>query len=375
MQAPNNLLPETLKVLESIAKINNDGLWIWNLGTNEVSRFGEEFYNAFGNTLTSLSPPEDWEKLIHPDDKSRVVKNYKAAIENPEILRTDETYQVLKTDGTYADILDHAYISRNENGKATTVYGIASDITFRKKNDIEREMRISELTKANSSLKQFSYIISHNLRTPISNLIGLGSIIDESKIEDPLIQKTVEKYKLATLNLNKNVNGLFELLVQNTNPEKQVQEVKLDDVFKQVMDSVETKITESGAEISADFSEGNIVEFNPVYMHSIFLNFLTNTLKYRDPERDLKVKVFTEKKDGCLLLHFSDNGLGIDLDKYGDKVFGLYQKFHNHPDSKGLGLHIVATQVKASGGKVWVTSEPNKGTTFSIQFKKIGHAE
>lgn len=117
MQASNNLQPETLKILENIASINNDAIWIWDLQTNKVCRFGEAFFKAFGNTLTSLSSPEDWKKLIHPDDLNRVLNSFKTAIEGPGIQRTEETYQVLKADGTYADILDHAYILRNEKKK------------------------------------------------------------------------------------------------------------------------------------------------------------------------------------------------------------------------------------------------------------------
>src|SRR5688572_31456846 len=133
MQAATTLQPETLKILESISKINNDAIWIWDLQTNEVCRFGEEFYKAFGNDLTTVSSPDDWKKLIHPDDRDRVVNNFKTAIEDHAILRTEETYQVQKADGTYADIQDHAYILRDENGKAITVYGKVADITFRKK--------------------------------------------------------------------------------------------------------------------------------------------------------------------------------------------------------------------------------------------------
>jgi PAS domain S-box-containing protein len=369
MQAAGTLPPETLKILESISEIRSDAVWIWNLQTNEVCRFGEAFYNAFGASFTKLSSPEDWKKLIHPNDKERVVNHYKTAISDPECLRTEDTYHVIKTDGHFACVQEHIYIYRNENNVAITMYGITTDITYRKKNDLERERLISELTRENAELKQFSYTTTHNLRTPIANLIGLGSLIETAKIEDPFIRNTVEKYKQATLNLNKTVNELFNLLVQHDQQENQNQEVALDKVFKQVTESIETEIVESGAEITTDFSAGNTITFNPGYLHSIFLNFLTNSIKYRESDRKLSIKAFTELKNNALLLHFSDNGSGIDLKKYGEKIFGLYQKFHHHPDSKGLGLHIVSTHVKATGGKIWVNSQPHVGTTFTIQFK------
>jgi signal transduction histidine kinase len=210
---------------------------------------------------------------------------------------------------------------------------------------------------------------SHNLRTPIANLISLGSLIDETKIEDPTTRMLYEKYKQTTLKLNDNVNDLLEILVIKNNREVPKKEINIDLAFRQVVESIDTYVADSGAEISTDFSAGNTVYFNPGYLHSILLNLLTNAIKYRNPEKKLQITIRTERSKNWLLLHFSDNGLGLDLEKYGDRIFGLYQKFHDHPDSKGLGLHIVASQVKAMGGKIKVKSQVNLGTTFTIHFK------
>ncbi len=356
-------------VFEGISKTGSDGIWHRNLIAQEVNRFGTEFYQAFGNTLTTNPAPEAWEALIHPDDRNLVVNHFNSAIATPGVYQTELTYRVLKTDGTYADVSESAWIIRDRNGKATEMYGKATDITVRKKTDIEREVRIGELLKNNFELMQLSHIISHNLRSPIANLIGLGSLIHENKIDDPLTRKALEKYKQATQQLSNNVNDLFEMLTRKNNQEPQVEEVALDSIFKQVTASVETLIADSGAEIITDFSAGNRVNYLPGYLHSILLNLLTNAIKYRSPERKLKINVATERKENVLLLHFSDNGQGIDLEKYGDRIFGPYQKFHNNPDSTGLGLHLVATQVKAMDGNISVSSEPNKGSTFTIQFK------
>src|SRR5688572_3521581 len=118
MQAAGTLLPETLKILECISQIRNDAIWIWNLQTNEVCRFGATFYKAFGNELLTHPSPEAWEELIHPNDKDRVVNNYKTAISDSGTLRTEDTYHVLKIDANYAVVQEHIYIHRNENDVA-----------------------------------------------------------------------------------------------------------------------------------------------------------------------------------------------------------------------------------------------------------------
>src|SRR5688572_5222142 len=126
MQAAGTLPPETLKILENISKIRNDAIWIWNLQTNEVCRFGETFYQAFGKELTANPSPEAWKKLIHPDERERVVNNYKTAISDPETRQTKDTYHVLKTDANYTVVQEHIYIYRNENDVAITMYGMAT---------------------------------------------------------------------------------------------------------------------------------------------------------------------------------------------------------------------------------------------------------
>ena len=122
-------------------------------------------------------------------------------------------------------------------------------------------------------------------------------------------------------------------------------------------------------DIEQDFKEAETVEFNKSYLESILLNLLTNAIKYSSPNRKPSIRVYTKKTKGAVQLYFADNGLGIDLERHKDKIFGLYQRFHDHADSKGLGLYMVNSQIRVMGGEIEVESEVNKGTTFIITFK------
>jgi signal transduction histidine kinase len=121
--------------------------------------------------------------------------------------------------------------------------------------------------------------------------------------------------------------------------------------------------------VTTDFDDAYEVDFNRTYLESILLNLLTNAVKYSSPKRRPQVKVTTRKMQDGIKLYFSDNGLGIDLTRYKDRIFGLYQRFHDHADSKGLGLYIVNSQIRVMGGEIDVESEVDKGTTFIITFK------
>ncbi|OCC28252.1 Histidine kinase [Leptospira interrogans serovar Canicola] len=103
-------------------------------------------------------------------------------------------------------------------------------------------------------------------------------------------------------------------------------------------------------------------------MESILLNFLTNAVKYRHPDRVPEITLNAERQENRLILSIKDNGLGIDMKKYGDKLFGMYKTFHNNKDAKGIGLFITKNQVEAMGGKIEVESRLNNGTTFRIIF-------
>jgi len=117
-----------------------------------------------------------------------------------------------------------------------------------------------------------------------------------------------------------------------------------------------------------NFSKCAEIDFVPAYLESILLNFTSNALKYRNPNVPLVITIESDIEVGKPILQVSDNGLGIDLIKYGEQIFGMYKTFHGNPNARGIGLFMTKNQVESLGGKISVESEPNKGTAFKIQF-------
>jgi signal transduction histidine kinase len=124
----------------------------------------------------------------------------------------------------------------------------------------------------------------------------------------------------------------------------------------------------SGAVINADFSLVESIRFNRVYMGSVFLNLITNSIKYAQPGIAPAINIHSTIVKGKDQLIFSDNGIGFDMEVVKDKIFGLHQKFHDHNDSKGIGLYLINNHVNSMGGHIAVNSIVNKGTTFTISF-------
>lgn len=257
----------------------------------------------------------------------------------------------------------------DKEGEHSHWISIQRDVTEEKEKEKEREQLIRELTQNNKDLKQFSYITSHNLRAPLSNLTGLLNLIEDINIEDPELKEIINGFSKSTHLLNETINDLVKVIIIKDNPSIQKEKVLIKDVFENVFNQLSFLISVNKPILKIDLEDVTILDINKSYLESIFLNLLTNAIKYRDPNRQLRVTIATKVVDDNLIITFKDNGIGIDLEKNMDKIFGLYQRFHNYPDSKGLGLYLVKSQVESMGGTISVASTVGKGTTFTIVFK------
>ena len=246
---------------------------------------------------------------------------------------------------------------------------IQRDITDEKKQEIEKEQLIRELTQNNKDLQQFSYITSHNLRAPLSNLSGLLNLVKDIPIENPELKEILDGFNKSTHLLNETISDLVKVIVIRDNPSIHKEAVLLKDVFENVFSQLDFLIGINKPIIKINFEKVDFFNTNKAYLESILLNLLTNSLKYKSNNHKLKINITATKDGDNVIMIFNDNGIGIDLLRNRDKIFGLYQRFHSHADSKGLGLYLVKSQVESLGGSISVESEVDKGTTFTITFK------
>jgi PAS domain S-box-containing protein len=246
---------------------------------------------------------------------------------------------------------------------------IQRDVSEEKKQEKEKEQLIRELTQNNKDLKQFSYITSHNLRAPLSNLTGLLNLIEDIPIENQELKEILNGFSKSTHLLNDTINDLVKVIIIKDNPSIQKEAVPLKEIFENVFSQLSFQIELYKPIIKLNFEKVSVLNTNKAYFESILINLLTNSLKYKSENKKLKITISANKTDDTVYLIFKDNGIGIDLERNRDKVFGLYQRFHNYPDSKGLGLYLVKSQVETMGGTITIESEVNKGTTFTLTFK------
>ena len=269
----------------------------------------------------------------------------------------------------WAEVSGFPVFDKSKN-KYSHWVAIQTDITSRKDAEDEKEHLVNELVENNKELTQFSYITTHNLRAPLTNLMAICKKVDANNIEDELTKKLIEGFKQSTMLLNDTLNDLINILIIKENRHIAITECVFENIFQKVQSSISTILLENVVKIDTDFSEVPTAYFSDVYMESIFFNFLTNSIKYSHPTRYPLVKIKTSiDANGHTQLSYSDNGIGMDIERVKNKIFGLYQRFHENPEGKGMGLYLVHSQVTALGGKIEVDSEEGIGTTFTITFK------
>lgn len=257
----------------------------------------------------------------------------------------------------------------NAEKEHTHWISIQRDVTERKLQEKEREQLINELTQNNKDLRQFSYITSHNLRAPLSNLIGLLQLLEEIPLGNEELQQIMDGFSKSTYLLNETISDLGKVVIIRDNPSIEKQHIAIRESIENVMNQINIMITSNNLKVDYNIIATDVYS-NKAYFESIMLNLLTNAIKYKSESRELNISIGTTENDDYTILRFSDNGIGIDLDKFRDKVFGLYQRFHNYPDSKGLGLYLVKSQIESMGGEISIESKVDEGTTFIIKFRK-----
>lgn len=306
-------------------------------------------------------------ELVHPDDFPSLMASFQNLIKNGGVSELVE-FRLLNKDGNYFYIEAQA-TNQLDNPYIKGLVMNSRDISIRKKTEEERKILIKELTKNNADLRQFSYIVSHNLRAPLTNLMSMLNLLDYSTISTDRSLKLLEGFKSTTFRLNDTLNDLINILLVKNNTNIQKATISFEDSLAKVVRSISSLITENNTIIRSDFTAAQLVRFNEPYLESIFLNLITNSIRYKSDERPPEISIRTEQNKGKIILTFADNGIGFNMELVKDKIFGLHQKFHHHPESRGIGLYLIHAQITSLEGTISVDSQINKGTTFTISFK------
>lgn len=242
--------------------------------------------------------------------------------------------------------------------------------TFRALQESRSELKKINLglVKTNQQLDSFIYASSHDLKSPLNNLEGLLKIfIIRSKIEDEDQITLLEKMQLSIEKLKETISNIENLIRIDRLSSGDVDTVSFEDTLQQILEENEMSFVTDESEIKTKF-EIEKIRYSKLAMKSILYNLVSNAIKYQSPKRRLKLLLKTYRKENNTYLEVRDNGLGIDLEKHGGKIFSMFKRFHQHNTGSGLGLYAVKQVIEKNGGTISVDSEVDRGTTFRIRF-------
>ncbi|MCB4809278.1 PAS domain-containing protein [Tamlana sp. 62-3] len=369
-------LLEQNRILSSAENLGVMGNWVIHVPKDEMV-----LSQGLFNILEVTSPPEEISflnyflpKFVHPLDRDKILRKFEKTIKDKSIAIESLQHRVITTSGKVKDVIIQGEVILNEKGELDLVRGTMQDVTAQVKEQnrilkINKRLEVlaERLTVQNTQLSDFAQITSHNLRAPVSNLNSLLDVYydTETKEEKDLV---FDKFNIVINHLTLTLNTLVDALkLKNTEVKQEL--VFFDEMLHQVKQLLSSQISENQVIIKSDFKQQNKILYNKQYFESILLNLVENAIKYRSPDRIPEIKITSElNTNGNLKLIIEDNGLGIDLRRHGNKIFGLNQVFHKHPDAKGIGLFMTKAQIESMGGSIMVSSTVNEGTTFVINF-------
>lgn len=346
-----------------LASATHQAVWDWALPEDQL-QWSEGLQAIFGYAPEAPGTDSAWRvNRMHPDDRTLVMAGIDQAMLDRRAFWQAE-YRFADAQGEYHWVLDRACILYHEDLPVRMI-GAMFDISPLKESEATLRRLNQDLLRQNRDLQQFSYITSHNLRAPVANILGLSQLLNDEEASPEFHAQALAGIQLAAQNLDRIIQDLNQILNQRQPIPEGREQLELAPLLETILFALGALSTEAQPRLSLALEVPSLLSVRS-YLESILQNLLVNAIKYRHPERPLEIQVATERVDDGILLTVRDNGLGMNIEQIGPRLFQLYKRFHPHIEGQGLGLYLVKTQVEALGGHIAVESSEGDGCCFAI---------
>ncbi len=359
-------------------KATFDAIWDYNLKTNKAF-LGEGFHTLFGHKMYGEDVNISFIKgLIHDDDRLRVLNSLQEISDDKDQVYWKNQYRLRKADGSYATVMDSAFVVRDEHKVPYRIIGAVQDVSERIQNEaVLKELnnqlhtRAEELISSNAELEQFAYIASHDLQEPLRMVTSFLNQLQ--KKYQPQLDENGQLYiRFAVdgaVRMRKIIQALLEYSrvgTQHYRYEKIDTTCLLNDVVNVYNNIVQQK------NIIISYKGLPEIMAARVPIQQLFQNLISNAIKYQQPNNIAKIVISAIEHQDYWYFAIADNGIGIKEESL-SKIFVLFQRLHNNEQytGSGIGLAICKKIIESHKGKLWVTSTPDVGSTFYFSIPKI----
>ena len=355
-----NQLKEQNRQNRQLFEENPNPMWVFDketlkfLAVNEaaIDQYGYSREEFLKMSILDIRPAEDTDK---------VKANVSSA---PSGFYSTGVWRHIRKDGKQIQVKVSSH-SISFKGHASEII-LVNDVSKQVQYEEEREALLNSLLHQNHKLEEFAYIVSHQLRAPVANLLGLSQLF--KMVGAGEVAEVIQKMNTSALRLDRAIKDVALLIEKRKDLSAPKEEVELEEILRQATAFMEHQIERSGASITYDFS--SLPKFSSVrtYVQDIFNNLLTNAIKYRDPEKKVNIRLHSYKKDKRAIVCIEDNGLGLDLEKYGHTLGKPFTRFHFHVPGSGIGLSLVKTQLELLKGDIHFKSQEGQGMKVELSF-------
>jgi PAS domain S-box-containing protein len=362
-----------------VARATRDVIWDLDLVADRTW-WSEAMQRELGFAPEDIGSEAAWcFSHMHPEDRKRVMRGMKEAVEGRGNYWSDE-FRYRRANGTYAYISDRGFIIRDAQGQASRIIGAMQDITERVQaeeelrrfaSDLERrvEERTRQLVEVNRELNAFAYSVSHDLRAPMRHMEGYAEVLAEDYGDK--LDEHARAYLERIVAAAHRMNGLIEDLLAYSRLSKDeivLQPTKLSKLVERIVHEMTPELEACGARTEIVHPLPT-VRAHPTILHQAITNLVTNAIKFMAPGVTPRIRICAEERDGeKVRLWVEDNGIGIAPEHH-ERIFGVFERLHGRESvpGSGIGLAIVRKGLERMGGSVGVASEVGKGSRFWIE--------
>ena len=264
------------------------------------------------------------------------------------------------------------YLVKGEIREGSTLERTIGFALERYKMRHELYQTMDHLKRSNQKLEDFAYVISHDLKSPLNNLRSLLDMYNREAITDDHNRQVMTMMDKSVKKLGGMLSSFTNIFLTEEGLKQTPEKLSIENCLNDVTNALKQTIEKANATIHTDFSEAPSVVAVSVLFQSILQNLITNSIKYRSHQRDPVIHISSHDTREHVVLHYQDNGIGIDTQKNEQHLFKLFKRFNvKHAEGSGVGLYMIKSIMDANDGKIEIESELDQGTLFKLYFSKV----